>query len=178
MIQAHCFLNRADRLHNPDANGEMPAAEDWTDPDVKELRQQVGQLTDYFANFQQNQQQQAISETNSQIEAFRSQTDGQGNPLYPHFETVRSDMGLLLSQGRVTDMKAAYDQAVYMNPEVRTQILEQEKTAAREAALAEQEKLKAARAKSPIKTSSPATQTNKPVDSLDEAIANAEAMHG
>jgi hypothetical protein len=57
------------------------------------------------------------------IDQFAAETDASGNPAHPHFETVRSVMGSLISSGNATDLKSAYDMAVYANPELRQEEL-------------------------------------------------------
>jgi len=106
------------------AIGNDPAAEDeFADPQIKALQQQVAQLTGFIQN--QETQQQSIEQASTQsfIDQFAAETDANGNPAHPHFETVRSVMGSLISSGNATDLKSAYDMAVYANPELRQEEL-------------------------------------------------------
>ena len=107
------------------AIGSDPAAEDeFADPQVKALQQQVAQLTGFIQNQQTQQQSHEQASTQSFIDQFAAETDASGNPAHPHFETVRSVMGSLISSGNATDLKSAYDMAVYANPELRQAELE------------------------------------------------------
>ena len=107
------------------AIGNDPAAEDeFADPLVKQLQQQVAQLTGFIQNQQTQQQSHEQASTQSFIDQFAAETDASGNPAHPHFETVRSVMGSLISSGNATDLKSAYDMAVYANPELRQAELE------------------------------------------------------
>jgi len=107
------------------AIGNDPAAEDeFADPQVKQLQQQVAQLTGFIQNQQTQQQSHEQASTQSFIDQFAAETDANGNPAHPHFETVRSVMGSLISSGNATDLKSAYDMAVYANPELRQAELE------------------------------------------------------
>ena len=102
------------------AIGNDPASEDeFADPQVKALQQQVAQLTGFIQNQQTQQQSHEQASTQSFIDQFAAETDANGNPAHPHFETVRSVMGSLISSGNATDLKSAYEAAVYANPELR-----------------------------------------------------------
>ena len=107
------------------AIGNDPALEDeFADPQVKQLQQQVAQLTGFIQNQQTQQQSYEQASTQSFIDQFAAETDASGNPAHPHFETVRSVMGSLISSGNATDLKSAYEAAVYANPELRQAELE------------------------------------------------------
>jgi hypothetical protein len=107
------------------AIGNDPALEDeFADPQVKQLQQQVAQLTGFIQNQQTQQQSYEQASTQSFIDQFAQETDASGNPAHPHFETVRSVMGSLISSGNATDLKSAYEAAVYANPELRQAELE------------------------------------------------------
>jgi hypothetical protein len=106
------------------AIGNDPALEDeFADPQVKQLQQQVAQLTGFIQNQQTQQQSYEQASTQSFIDQFAQETDASGNPAHPHFETVRSVMGSLISSGNATDLKSAYEAAVYANPELRQEEL-------------------------------------------------------
>jgi hypothetical protein len=107
------------------AIGNDPALEDeFADPQVKALQQQVAQLTGFIQNQQTQQQSYEQASTQSFIDQFAAETDASGNPAHPHFEQVRSVMGSLISSGNATDLKSAYEAAVYANPELRQAELE------------------------------------------------------
>jgi len=106
------------------AIGNDPALEDeFADPQVKQLQQQVAQLTGFIQNQQTQQQSHEQASTQSFIDQFAAETDASGNPAHPHFEQVRSVMGSLISSGNATDLKSAYEAAVYANPELRQEEL-------------------------------------------------------
>jgi hypothetical protein len=106
------------------AIGNDPALEDeFADPQVKQLQQQVAQLTGFIQNQQTQQQSYEQASTQSFIDQFAAETDASGNPAHPHFEQVRSVMGSLISSGNATDLKSAYEAAVYANPELRQEEL-------------------------------------------------------
>jgi hypothetical protein len=102
------------------AVGNDAALEDeYADPQVKALQQQVAQLTGFIQNQQTQQQQSVQQSTQSLIDQFAAETDANGNPAYPHFEKVRSVMGTFISNGNAPDLKSAYEMAVYADPELR-----------------------------------------------------------
>lgn len=102
------------------AIGNDPAAEDeFADPQVKALQQQVAQLTSVIQNQQTQQQSQVQQSTQSLIDQFAQETDANGNPKHPHFERVRGVMGSLISSENAKDLASAYEMAVYADPELR-----------------------------------------------------------
>jgi gas vesicle protein len=60
------------------------------------------------------------------------------NPKNIHFEAVKAHMASLLVSGLAKDLQDAYDQAVYANPQTRSTLLEQQKSASNEQRVAEQ----------------------------------------
>ena len=106
------------------AIGNDSAAEDeFADPKVKGLEQQVAQLTAFIQNQQTQQQSVEQASTQSFIDQFAAETDVNGNPAHPHFEKVRHVMGTLISNNNATDLKTAYEMAVYADPELRQEEL-------------------------------------------------------
>jgi len=102
------------------AIGNDPAAEDeFADPQVKALQQQVAQLTGFIQNQQTQQQSQVQQSTQSLIDQFAAETDANGNPKHPHFDRVRGVMGSLISSENAKDLATAYEMAVYADPELR-----------------------------------------------------------
>ncbi len=102
------------------AVGNDPAHEDeYVDPEVKALKQQVAQLTGFIQNQQTQQQSQVEASTQSLIDQFAAETDANGNPKHPHFERVRGVMGTLISSQNAKDLNSAYEMAVYADPELR-----------------------------------------------------------
>ena len=104
------------------AIGNDPAVEDeFADPQVKQLQQQVAQLTGFIQNQQTQQQSQVQQSTQSLIDQFAAETDANGNPKHPHFDRVRGVMGSLISSENAKDLSSAYEMAVYADPELRAE---------------------------------------------------------
>lgn len=53
------------------------------------------------------------------IDEFSNQKDEKGNLKYPHFDTLREDMGLLLNAGKAKSLEDAYESAIYLNSDLR-----------------------------------------------------------
>lgn len=54
---------------------------------------------------------------------WAAQTDGKGLPKYPHFETVRSKMGMLMANGEAENLDEAYDSAILLNKDLRNEYI-------------------------------------------------------
>lgn len=117
-----------------------PDEQAYVDPIVQALQQKVQQLEGYLT--QQHTQQQSFSEQNvlRDIEKFGS------DPAHPHFEAVGQKMADLIKAGIAADLQDAYDQAIYMLPEVRQQVISAQQTDAQRKQI-EDAKNKAARAR-------------------------------
>lgn len=96
---------------------QEPAQQQAVDPRIDEL----------MSRFDQMEVNSAVSEWN----AFVAAKGADGKPLRPHAETLRQDMiGILRANPRLT-YDDAYEQAQWVNPEVRQQIID-EQVAAKE----------------------------------------------
>ena len=58
---------------------------------------------------------------NDEITNFEQAKDSTGNPLYPHYSTVRPDMALLLQAGKAEDLKSAYNMALRLHDDLFAQ---------------------------------------------------------
>ncbi len=58
------------------------------------------------------------------LNAFGRQTDSEGNLLHPHFETVKQCICDLLKSGAVADIEEAYQSALWLNPSVRSELVQ------------------------------------------------------
>lgn len=90
--------------------------------------------------FQAIQQQQAqereraeMQSTNSEIEAFRSKVDANGQPAYPYFDHVTSLMASILGGGVASTLEEAYELAVKAHPETSSLIAKAAEAAAKAA---------------------------------------------
>lgn len=92
----------------------------YVDPQVQTLQQRldvIEQQRQQEINQRETRQQESI---NTEIDTFAS------DPAHPHYETVKAHMAALLRGGVATDLKDAYDQAVYARPDIRSTLLAQQ----------------------------------------------------
>lgn len=108
----------------------QPAADEYVDPHVATLKQQLAQLEAWRNSREQaeqhHQRQQAErqhSELQSTISAFSTEKTEAGTPAHPHYEAVRETMAALIGGGQAQDLKTAYDMAVWARPDLRQQLL-------------------------------------------------------
>jgi hypothetical protein len=95
----------------------------------------------------QQREQAEMQAVNSEVEAFRSKLDANGQPAFPHFETVNGLMAAILSAGNASTLEEAYQLAVKAHPET-SKAIEQQAQAAAQAAEEKRRKAEAARRKS------------------------------
>lgn len=82
------------------------------------LERSYHNLTEYL----QGLQKQRLIDS---IRMYGRQTDADGKVLHPHFDEVKNDVFGLLSCGLVDDVDEAYQQALWLNPKVRTELIAQ-----------------------------------------------------
>lgn len=136
MLRQLAHVNNVDpRLligqQQPGAPGQQPP------PNVP-----IDQLVQRAVNeqFQARQRQEAeernraeMQATNSEIEAFRSKVDANGQPAYPYFDHVTSLMAAILGGGSATTLEEAYQLAVKAHPETSQLIAQAQQAQAQEA---------------------------------------------
>lgn len=157
-------------------NGQKPK---YVDPDIAALQSEIGQIRDQFGQMTNAQQQARMQEVQKQITEFQSAKDEAGNPAHPHFETVQNEMARLIQAGVASDLRDAYDKAVWANPDLRAQQIEAERKAVAEAeAKRRQEAVaKAKKAGRRVKGDNrPGTEPTKPND-LSSIINDAISAH-
>lgn len=109
--------------------------DEYVDPHVAQLSQQVQSLQQQVGQYQGAAVQQAQASNQAMIEQFALETDADGKPLRPHFEAVRERMAgdFMARQGTVTDLNKAlsdaYEAAVWADPELRSKMLAEQKAA-------------------------------------------------
>jgi len=102
-------------------------------PDISKLLDQA--VTARLQPFMQAAEQRDTQQIQQTVESFRSEVDPKTNqPRYPYFEDVRNYMGHLIRSGAARDIKEAYDQATWANPQIRSQLTQQQAEEARKGA--------------------------------------------
>ena len=124
-------------------------------------------------------QELSAARTQDAIEQFEAAKDGAGNPLYPHFQTVKSDMALLLDAGKAQDLKSAYSMALRLHDDLFA--AEQEaKSKATEAARLEASRKAVAAAKGSavsVKSATPASAGAAPRKGIRGTLEDAFDQH-
>ena len=80
----------------------------------QQLMQQLARTNQEVNSIKSRYEQEEQSRLNAEIQKFSSDVE-----KYPHFELVREEMAQLLEVGKAHDLKTAYEQAVWVVPEVR-----------------------------------------------------------
>ena len=127
-----------------DAKALTPSAtaeqEEWRDPDLIELREKLAKLEAVETNrqrqaadHQRGEQQRFNTWFTQQCDAFENAIDDDGNPKYPHLPAVINDVIRLVSDPATRSvlhsephkaLEQAYTQALYLNPEIRQQLID------------------------------------------------------
>ena len=143
------------------ANVQAPEQQ-YIDPNVQALQNEVQQQRAWIQNQSLMGQQQAEATLNSEISAFAA------DPTHSHFESVKGHMAALLQAGQVPDLASAYEQAVYANPTTRALVIAEQQNAARAEA---SKKAQAAKAAASVNTRSrPSMPVSLPIGTMDETI--------
>jgi len=155
------YLRQVAKAFNVDLTSIVPspeqeAEEEFLDPALKEIRNEVSSLRQTVA---QNAQVTQQSQQNATLAQFSGQTDEAGNPRYPHFETLKPRIGALISSDPVLlnepdAMKAldtAYNMAVKADPELGQAFIDAQVQAKIAEGAKSRELEKAKRAASPVK---------------------------
>lgn len=167
-VQAINWLARSYGVNLGQLTQQPPAGQEQTqqppaDPRIESALSRVERLE---REAQERAQRDAASfEQNlkADVEKFRA------SPEHPHFDDVKADMAALLSAGVVTDLKEAYEKAVWANPTARTKVLEDQRKA--DAAKAADAAAKAKQAGSLNVRSTPANSA--PPKNIDETLSRA-----
>lgn len=141
---------------------QAPLQQENIDPNVKQLQDQVQQLTGWIQNQTQQGQQQEVASLNSEIATFSA------DPKHSHFESVKGHMAALLQAGQATSLADAYEQAIYANPATRQLVLAQQQAEQRaEAAKKAQAARGAASVNTRARSSMPVSQ---PIGTMEDTI--------
>ena len=117
---------------------QAPAEQEYVDPTVKTVQDQLAALRaqveqsnqsarQQMESWQRRQQENQYNGIVSQIDSFASEADQAGQPAHPYFEEVADEMAALVqaerAAGRKPDLKALYEKAVWSNPDLRQRLL-------------------------------------------------------
>ena len=106
-------------------NDDTAIEDEYADPQMKAMQQQIAQLQGTITNQQQQAQNMQKQEVQAMIDNFQTAKDADGNLKHPHFDVVQNQMSGLISSGVAKDIASAYEMAVYANPETRAKVLDE-----------------------------------------------------
>lgn len=135
------------------------------DPQTQYLMSQLNQLRQQQEMWQNQIVQQEQMKAQQELQSFATADK-------PHFDAVRNDMADLLETGKAKSMQEAYDMAVWMRPDIRQSLLDQQRADAQRKAMEQAQAQRAKAAAVSVKGSSPASGGGQPLKgSLRDMIA-------
>ncbi len=127
------------------------------------------------------QEQLQTERTHQSVQEFAAAKDDAGNPRYPHYDTVRQDMALLLDAGKAQDLDSAYKMSLRLHDDL-WQAEQHAQAKAAEAARIEAQRAAVRTAKGnnvSVRSATPATRGGGAPKSLRETIEDAvETVEG
>jgi hypothetical protein len=125
------------------------------DPQTQYLMQQLNELRQTQQMWQNSIQEQERSKANHELEQFAGSDK-------THFEAVRGDMADLLESGKAQSLEQAYEMAIWMRPDVRQTLIEQQRIEAQRNYEQQQRTQRAKTASVSVKGSSPSSGGSQP----------------
>lgn len=161
---------------SPDQIAGSGEEEDFSDPEVSQLKQQVNELKQQLQQRDQEQQQASQQQIQQQVQEFANEKDEEGNLKRPYFEQLKPAMGGLLQSGHATSLEDAYEQAKWADPKVREELLkEQQRQASQQTEKQRKQKAqKAKKARTPSSSAPTGGEQEQPKDlrsELDEQLS-------
>lgn len=91
--------------------------------DVQALR---GELNQMHRSAAERQQAEVMKVTRRGIDSFADEKDEKGQPKRPHFDAVLPTIIELYRANPERDLQQAYEMAIWSNPQIRSQLLQQQ----------------------------------------------------
>jgi hypothetical protein len=126
------------------------------DPQTQYLMQQLNELRQTQQLWQNSIQEQEQAKANHELTQFAGSEK-------THFEAVRGDMADLLESGKAKSLEQAYEMAVWMRPDTRQTLIEQQQIEARKKYDEQQRTARAKTANVSVRGSSPTSIGSQPV---------------
>jgi hypothetical protein len=191
ITQEMLFPGQAPAGQQPGQTAQPQQEEEWVDPAIVEIKQELATYKQFIAEQKDREAQELRRQQEAQqksflqaVDSFETATNEDGSLKYPHVGAVVNEIKRLVANdpalysNPLQTLEAAYNQAIYLHPEIRQQLQEEEfsrRMAAREKELAAQKALRAAPAKpSP---GSAGGSVNRGKMSIKEAAKAAVARH-
>lgn len=149
--------------------GGLEQSDEFVDPKVQSLEQQLRSLQQSIVQQEHQKTEQQQTETLNQIKAFSEAKTEAGEPAHPHFDELYPDMIRLAhaerAAGREPSLEKLYQDAQWINPQVREQIQTAQRKAAEKKA-EEEARAKAEKARKAAKTATQGNGLDSPSDDL------------
>lgn len=141
--------------------------EEVTDPALKSVLKELGQVKQSLSRSEQQAQQTQQQQLLDQIQAFETATGDDGRLLHPHFKTLEDKMTALFNAKLASSLEDAYNQALALSPDLKPAPPKKPK-------VNPAEKVKQAkRAAAGVKSSGTGGQKPPPKLSLEQSVAAA-----
>lgn len=140
--------------------------DDYSDPEVSKLQQEIKDLKQHLQQQTQQQQQASEEQVNQQVTQFATETDENGHLKHPDFDHLKPAMAGLIQSGHAKDLEDAYEQAKWADPQIREKLLaEQTRQATQQTEKQRKEKAqKAKQASTPASTGTTGEAKEEPKD--------------
>lgn len=157
-----------------------PQPQQYRDPRVDQLEQQLQGFNTFLAEQQARQQKAEVVQLQNELQGFMDQKDEKGRVAHPYFNQVRERMAQYYRAGFATDLETAYDMACRADPMVKAKIEAAAKADAQRASAGSQRaKAEAARKAGSSVTGTPgAPAASQPSGDLREDMRRAFAERG
>lgn len=100
--------------------------DEYADPEMKALKDEVASLKQTTQSQMQAAQNQQMQTLTQHIEAFKNETNTDGSLKHEHYDKVHIPMSALLSNGGAQTLEEAYEQSLYLVPEVRDSLIQKQ----------------------------------------------------
>ncbi len=92
-------------------------------PEIAQIQQRIAGVERMLAGERQQVVAQVQQKAEAEVAAFADEKDAAGNLLRPHLEKVRVTMGRMIDEDPALTLEAAYENAVWANPNLRKSAL-------------------------------------------------------
>lgn len=101
---------------------DLDAEDEYIDPSVKAVQDQLRELQTHNAQAQHAAQQEQQNRVLNEMQSFQQETDASGKLLHPHYEALAGDMATLVlverQKGNEIGLHGAYEKALLLRPDL------------------------------------------------------------
>ncbi len=105
------------------ANQEYQQPQQQYDPATQAIFDQLNRHNQYLTQLEQQRQNQEKYTIEKTISDFANAKDDKGELKFPHFDTIKAEMGHLISTGLADSLEKAYDKAIRLNEDLQEEYL-------------------------------------------------------